>query len=359
MEPMPFMRGPSRLLAILTSQDALKIQEIQQAATLATLTDLVHQQTQAVQCLLTHGVKVRHIRQIVRDLDCQVFQKVASLLSTPDMLEHLCILVMGSEGRGEQITKTDQDNALLTDDTFPATEITAFCQNFANALIRIGYPPCPGQVMLSNPEWSGNLADFQKSIFTWIRDPTPDGFMRLAICYDARPVAGNKILFQQAYDFFWQHLPDDPAFYAHFALPALAFATPLGVFKRFIVEKGERQGHIDLKKGASFPIVHGVRSLALEQRIRESSTPRRILGLMHKGILDRSFGKDLIAAFDFVAGLQVRNRLKKVRGEEAGEDFLLLNSLGYLEQEYLRNCFGLVDRFKKMIYHHFNLRILH
>jgi signal-transduction protein with cAMP-binding, CBS, and nucleotidyltransferase domain len=39
--------------------------------------------------------------------------KAFALLIPPEVQDKVCLLMLGSEGRGEQIQKTDQDNALI------------------------------------------------------------------------------------------------------------------------------------------------------------------------------------------------------------------------------------------------------
>lgn len=57
-----------------------------------------------------------------------------------------------SEGRGEPLLKTDQDNGLILRDGYtPLAELVAVCQRFSDALAYFGYTPCPGNIMLSNP----------------------------------------------------------------------------------------------------------------------------------------------------------------------------------------------------------------
>ncbi|MFO1286319.1 MAG: DUF294 nucleotidyltransferase-like domain-containing protein [Rubrivivax sp.] len=52
------------------------------------------------------------LMRAVSELNTHVFAlPVVALLAPPAWLEHSCLLAMGSEGRGEQILKTDQDNA--------------------------------------------------------------------------------------------------------------------------------------------------------------------------------------------------------------------------------------------------------
>ncbi|MBF0097604.1 MAG: CBS domain-containing protein [Magnetococcales bacterium] len=350
--------GLTELLSYLTNHASLSIQRIHQATSIDELADAVQHQSHWVNSLFSKGMQVRYIGRLVRELDRHIYVKVAYLLTTPEVLEHLCVLVLGSEGRGEQIVKTDQDNALIVDDMLPAVEMEYFRHAFTGALLKLGYPPCPGNVMMSNPVWGSGLRAFQQRMNTWIENPTPDNMMQLAIYYDARPVVGEVKLFRAARDYLLTSLPTDPMFYGHFALPVLNFKTPLGIFKRFIVEKGSKQGQIDLKRGGIFPIVHGARSLALEQRLRDPSTIRRMRGLIRKGVLETALGNDLLDAFDFMSGLRIRTRLRNQEQEKPVDDHLLLNSLGRLDREKLRDCFEIVDRFKQLLTHHFRLRSL-
>ncbi|MBF0429162.1 MAG: CBS domain-containing protein [Magnetococcales bacterium] len=349
----------TELLSFLTNHATLTIQRIQQAGTMAELVEAVNHQGHMVNSLISKGVKVRHIGRLVRELDQQVMQKVANLLAPPGLLDHVCIVVMGSEGRGEQIIKTDQDNALIAEDGYAVKEVTAFRQAFTTALLELGYPSCPGNVMMCNDQWGGGVTSCQQRILSWIRDPEPNHLLQLAICFDARSVVGNASLFHRVRGFFMDQLPSNPTFYAHFAMPTLNFDTPLGMFKRFIVGKGSKKGKIDLKKGGIFPIVHGMRSLALEHRLRDPNTVRRIRGLMRKGVIERSFGEDLIETFGFISGLRAKGMMEQLEfGGQSADDYLDLNTLGRLDRENLRDSLALVDDFKHFISHHFRLKQL-
>ncbi|HIJ84016.1 MAG: CBS protein [Magnetococcales bacterium] len=346
------------LLAFLTHHASLTMQRIHQATSMVELAEAVKHQGRLVQTLISIGAKVRHVGWLIQELDRQVFQKAAFLLATAEFLQHVCILVLGSEGRGEQIMKTDQDNALLCDENVSEEEIQRFTQGFTAALLQLGYPPCPGRVMMDNPVWGGSLKAFQGRLRSWIANPTPANLLQIAICYDARAVVGQLDLFRGARHFFLDHLPNDQAFYAHFAMPVLAFKTPLGIFNRFIYEKNDKQCRIDLKKGGIFPIVHGVRSLALQQRLRDSNTALRIRGLIRLGVLEQSFGMDLLGAFDFISGLRAKVGLDPALGDDRHGNDLAPRSLERSERESLRDSLVQVDRFKRLIDHHFRLRQL-
>ena len=66
---------------------------------------------------------------------------------------------------------------------------------------------------------------------------------------------------------------------------------------------------IDLKKAAIFPLVHGVRSLALEQRLGRTNTLDRLWALSDAKVLDRPFASTLAETFAFLQDLRLSVRL--------------------------------------------------
>ena len=65
---------------------------------------------------------------------------------------------MGSEGRGEYLAKTDQDNGIILADGYEPPDWDGFRQRFTAAMIEAGFPACPGEIMVRNPAWSKPLA---------------------------------------------------------------------------------------------------------------------------------------------------------------------------------------------------------
>src|SRR5256885_5698221 len=94
--------------------------------------------------------------RLVQQLNARLFERAWQMLAPPDLVAQSCLFVMGSEGRGEQLLKTDQDNGLLLRDGYaPPQDLDAICARFSAQLQRFGYPECPGGIMLSNPQWRG------------------------------------------------------------------------------------------------------------------------------------------------------------------------------------------------------------
>src|SRR3546814_11971661 len=71
---------------------------------------------------------------------------------------------------------------------------------FSAALAKVGYPPCPGRVMVDNPHWRMSATQWHDRIGQWKRVHGGQGALDLSLALDARPVAGNSALFAPVQD---------------------------------------------------------------------------------------------------------------------------------------------------------------
>ena len=223
------------------------------------------------------------IARLVQDLNARLFERAWSLIAPPDLLANSCLFVMGSEGRGEQLLKTDQDNGLILRDGYAApADLEAICQRFSQALASFGYPECPGHIMVSNPQWRKSTGDFSQMVQQWLLMPSPDSLMNLAIFLDAHAVCGDAHLLTDVQQSLMRLATDNDAMLARFASAIDAFGNSQGWWNRLL---GLDEG-LHLKKEGIFPIVHGVRSLALANHLDEKGTVARIDELVPPGKKD-------------------------------------------------------------------------
>ena len=312
-----------------------------------------------IRSLFERGVKPRYIARIVNDLNRKTIRRVFTRVVPAGVQGRCCLMVMGSEGRGEQLLRTDQDNGLIFAEEPDEVEWDAFAGAFSRALIDLGYPPCPGNVMVSNPEWAKSLDAYELDLRRWVSHPVDDAFLKLAILVDASAVAGDGGLLSDLKARLLGLVKREEAFCGHFAKATLAFATPLGFFNRFLVEEGPNGTKgLDIKKGGIFPVVHGVRSLALEYRVAETNTISRIQALSGRGPFSEGFTADLIEAFDFMVMLRLREQFAALdRGESYG-NIIDVDHLGGFERSLLRDSLKIVKQFKSDVAHHFRLQLL-
>jgi len=113
-----------------------------------------------------------------------------------------------------------------------------------------------------------------------------------------------------------------------------------------------------LKKGGIFPIVHGIRSLALEYRLPQSNTVDRIIALSQRNLFQSSFGVELIEAFTYLSTLRTEAGLEKALQGLPQDNYLNPKSLNKLKRELLRDSFKIVNEFKKFITYHFKLGMI-
>ena len=61
-----------------------------------------------VRTLRRQGVKVEVIGEVVSDLNGRLFSRLFDMVAPDEIRAGGCLIVMGSEGRGEQTVRTDQ-----------------------------------------------------------------------------------------------------------------------------------------------------------------------------------------------------------------------------------------------------------
>ena len=304
------------------------------------------------------GVKIDVISTLVSELNSQIFARLWQLIAPPDLVAHSCLLVMGSEGRGEQILKTDQDNALIVADGFDCGELPAVAERFNQALAGCGYPPCPGQIMLTNPLWRQPLAGFKSTIADWILGSDPDAPMHLAIFMDARVVAGDAGLLHAAREHMRGLFNGSDALLARFAAAVEQFSEPGTWWDRLTTLRGREEQAFDLKKLGTFPVVHGIRALALQNGIDALGTSERIHQLASRHQLEAPLARDLGDALRFLMGLKLQNNLRQQQLGEAVHNSVKLSDLGTLERDLLKDSLAIIKRFKQHLRSHFRLDAL-
>ncbi|MGY0709520.1 putative nucleotidyltransferase substrate binding domain-containing protein [Azospirillum argentinense] len=341
------------LLAVLSNHSQVVALKVDRAATPEDLGRASQDIVGLIRTLHGTGVKVSFIADLVTELNRKIFRRLFELLAPPDLLANSCLIVMGSEGRGEQLLKTDQDNGLILRDGYDCPSLSQVTGAFTRHLVEFGYPPCPGRIMVSNPDWTRPLALYKDSLFHWIHRPDEAAQMNLAIFYDAAAVAGDAALLAEAKGYLLGRLQDNQMFFTAFARPALAFDTPSGLFGGLFERR--RSEAVDIKKAGIFPIVHGVRALALEKHMAETNTTARIWALADQGVLDRGMAGELADAFTFLSTLRLKAGLDGSVSGTQTDNLVRTESLGKLDRDQFKDCLALVKKFKELLAYHFHL----
>ncbi|MBZ2190192.1 DUF294 nucleotidyltransferase-like domain-containing protein [Alcanivorax sp. JB21] len=341
------------VLSYFSSRSYVVGLEIEKADDLDTLALASARLPELVRALMAQGVKLRFAMDLLAALNGRIISKAWHFTVPEPHRQTGCLIVMGSEGRGEQILKTDQDNGLILDDGAIWPDQAGTMNRFTDTLLRLGYPPCPGNVMVSNPDWTGSQTRWHARIQRWAADSGGDTLLNLSIMADAHPIVGNAGLLDNMRDTLLDRCSTDQVLMSHFARGVLRFSTPLTLFGTL---KKPEHG-IDIKKGGIFPIVHGVRALAMSQSIRETSTFDRLEQLSGRGITDRHFAEDLGEALSLFSELRLKRQLAAL---DAGDTYpdgnhIVVQELSSLERDMLRDALHVVNEFKQRLSRRFHL----
>ena len=343
------------LLSFLSNHTYLITRQILEARDLGALDAPAAQITELIALLQRGGTPVRLIARLVQELNAHLFERTWQFVAPADLVANSCLFVMGSEGRGEQLLKTDQDNGLVLRDGYsPPADLAAVCERFSAALAGFGYPPCPGQIMVSNPDWRRPAAEFGQQVRRWLLMPTAESLMALAIFLDAHAVAGDPSLLEGVRAEVFQLVTDHDALLARFAAAIQAFDQGSAWWHRLRL-LGDDDQQLDLKKLGTFPLVHGVRSLALAHRIAATGTVARIEALVAAERLPPDLAAALVDSLHLFMGLKLKAGLRaRQRGEPAPAG-IVPGELSSLDRDLLKDALGVVKRFRTMLFQRFRL----
>ena len=346
------------LFSFLSNHSHLITLQIETAADLPALASAASKITRMISVLYRGGTRINLIAQLVQELNARLFERAWSLIAPKDLVENSCLFVMGSEGRGEQLLKTDQDNALILRDGYQApADLVDICNRFSQALMDFGYPECPGHIMLNNVDWRKNAQEFGTMVKDWLLFPKPDTLMNLAIFMDAHAVCGDVKLLSQVQQGIVQLATDNDAMLGRFAAAIDAFGNESGWWNKLLGLSDADQA-MNIKKEGIFPLVHGIRSLALASRLMETNTFARIDALQKLSVLSAETAADLTQSLQFLMGLRLKTGLEELDKGRQVSGGIDVSRLSSLDRDLLKDSLSVVKKFKTQMRYRFKLDAL-
>ena len=336
--------GMAEVLAHYASHSHLISLRLARARTPDEVAEAARGMDRLVRVLHAQGARMPALMELVSALNSRIMARLFELLLPAEARQQCCLLVLGSEGRREQLLRTDQDNALVVADDGDGPELEAAMAGFSRMLGEIGYPPCPGGVMVSNPHWRMTAAQWRARLANWRSHYDAQAAMDLSITLDARVVAGNAALFEPL-DAQLQALGGDERLLHAMARAALQFEAPLSLFGQ--LRPGERG--LDIKRGGIFPIVHGLRCLALKHGIAQRNSFARCEALVQAGALDAALGRDLDQTLAVLQRLRLDAQLAALDAGAAADNCLHPDALRRLDRELLRDALRVVKAFQQQL----------
>jgi len=270
-----------------------------------------------------------------------------------------CWLSLGSEGRGEQLLRTDQDNALVFADV-PADQLEAvrpyflhLAQGVNRRLKHVGFAYCPADMMAGNPCYCAPLGEWKQRFSAWIKTPDPQAVMHSTIFFDFRAIYGDTTLSEALTTRILNDVQQHEAFLRFLAKSALQNPPPLTFFRSFMVEKsGEHKDAFDIKARAMMPLTDAGRVLVLSSRLGAcTNTFRRFEQLAELEPANRELFQQAADAYEIL----MRYRAHKGLQQQDNGRYIDPATLSKMERLHLRNCFQPIRKLQQLLMTRFQL----
>ncbi|MBN2249524.1 MAG: CBS domain-containing protein [Campylobacterales bacterium] len=346
------------LLSYFSNQSYLISVQMDKARDLQSVVASARRVPVMIEALHSKGVKSRYIAKLVSEINKKMYQKIFDLVIPGSWHSRAALILLGSEGRSEQIMRTDQDNALIFEEGFEPEDAKEVTERFIGVLDEIGFPRCSGGIMVINEKWRKSLSAYKSEIDSAIEHPDYERLMDLAILFDAVAVAGKSALHDEIKTYLIKQFANNRPILAYFAKAIETFESPLGLFSRFVSKDREHKGEIDIKKGALFALVHGCRALALEYGISATNTSLRIKELNNAGFMDKETATELMEALEVLHTFRLHAQIEKSHKGSKIDNYISVEDLSKLERDLLKDALKSVDQFRKLVAHHFHLSIV-
>jgi CBS domain-containing protein len=346
------------LLVLETAHPVMLAREIARATSIERLRELAARTVPLTRRLVDAGGTAYDIGRLIAELNDRLV--VTTLAVTASTLAArgnepagvaYCWLTFGSEARREQTLRTDQDNGLVYEDVDAsrrpsvAAYFAALATEAVRNLVALGFPPCPGDAMASNPRWCQPLSTWLEYFRSWMVTPDPEPVLAAQIYFDVRPVAGALGLGDELHRFVVDQAPAHRLFLTLIARDLVARRPPLTVFGNVAVQRtGDRRGTVDIKSGAAFPLTNAARLHALELGLDARNTVDRIRLAAARGMYRDDETREITDAFQHVMRVRLVHQLDRVARGEPPDNAIRPDRLSLADRVLLREALKTVQR---------------
>ena len=277
----------------------------------------------------------------------------------PETAGPYCLAVLGSQGRREQFLATDQDNALILGEGADDEAFAALATRLERLLAEAGMPPCPKGIMAANPVWRRPLADWFDVVDAAAARPDEEAVLFISLLADLRPVWGEASLAAALVGHVRRRAMESSLLTRGLAREALRFGPPTLIFGHLPSGLfGLGHGGLDLKAAAVYPLILGVKALALEAGIAAPDTLGRLAGLVAAGRLEPELAAALQDGLTRVQSLRLSAQATAWGRGQTADNRLVPARLSAQALADLDASLRAAGRLSEILKHHFSLHCL-
>ncbi|MCG7200549.1 DUF294 nucleotidyltransferase-like domain-containing protein [Marinobacter pelagius] len=273
-----------------------------------------------------------------------------------------CFMALGSMARDEQLVVTDQDNAMILDDSFVPDEHDEYFQALAkfvsDGLAECGYKYCTGEIMATNPKWRQPLRVWKGYFTDWIENPKADALLNSNIFFDLDGIHGQNGFAEELKALVAEKASHSQRFLSLMARNALNRTPPLGFFRTFVLEEdGQHRKTFNLKRRGTAPLSDLIRihALACGSRAQNSFERLKAIG-QTKLLLEDDLG-NLRDALEFISIVRIRHQALAIEAGRAPDNNVRPEDLSPFERSHLKDAFQVVSNAQKFLRFRYNAQV--
>ena len=355
----------SSVLGIISDHDllleqgfnpAIIIKEMRKTRELPVLLSLRNKGDDLLRKYLEQEVSMNYVSRMMAGLNNALLHRLIDLavvqLGQPPC--RFAWLALGSQGREEQLLRTDQDHALVFEDGDSVEENTdrkiyflELANNVAQELERFGFEQDVADIGANREKWCQPLGGWKKYFTEWVSKPDEENILRSTIFFDFRVAYGDENLGTAMARHLYEQLDKTQIFLPLLAKNALTNPAPLSFFRNFVVESsGEHKDEFDLKLRAMSPMVDAARVLILNHKVTGiNNTVARYRKLAELEENNRELMEEAAEGYAILMDIRARFGL---RDNDSGR-FINPEDLSKLERQTLRNIFTTITDLQRIL----------
>jgi len=273
-----------------------------------------------------------------------------------------CFMALGSMARDEQLVVTDQDNAMILDDSFVPEEHDAYFLALAkfvsDGLAQCGYSYCTGDIMATNPKWRQPLRVWKHYFTDWIENPKAEALLNSSIFFDLDGIYGETGFAEQLKTLVAERASHSQRFLTFLARNALNRTPPIGFFRNFVLEEdGQHRKTFNLKRRGTAPLSDLIRVHALACGSRAQNTFERLKAIGRTQLILEDDLGNLRDALEFIAIVRIRHQALAIEDGREPDNNVRPEDLSPFERSHLKDAFQVVSNAQKFLRFRYNAQV--